>query len=105
MGYLIGDGDQNTNDIVTHMNNLGITNTAAQICAEFSTTNNGITFRDWFLPSKEELYIMYSEGLLAATYWSSTQMNENQSRAIDGGGAYLQQPKDTNQNVRAARTF
>ncbi|MFA7109732.1 MAG: hypothetical protein WC162_11375, partial [Sphaerochaetaceae bacterium] len=32
---------------------------AAKVCAEYSVDIDGITYDDWFLPSKEELNCMY----------------------------------------------
>jgi hypothetical protein len=49
----IGSGFTNTNSIVTNCSSIGI---AAEVC--YSLQLNG--FSDWFLPSKDELNLMYN---------------------------------------------
>lgn len=57
--------------------------------------------KDWFLPSEEELTLMYqnlkNENLGSLTdsyYWSSTQVDENNAKAIDfSNGAVITQSK------------
>lgn len=81
-GSVVGSGNQNTIDIV---NDCPETNTAAYICANLEL--NG--YSDWFLPSKDELNLMYLNlktknlGKFKSTspifteydayYWSSTE--------------------------------
>ena len=72
-GRAIGTGNQNTDDIV---NNCSDSSTAASLC--FDLEING--YNDWFLPSINELYLMYinlhEKGLgrfKESYYWSSTQ--------------------------------
>ena len=62
---------------------------AARICNELQITEGGITYGDWYLPSKEELNLMYqNKATIDATatsnggssfnssfYWSSTEFN------------------------------
>ena len=74
-GTAIGTGLQNTIDIVN--NCTSSTGYAASVCD--SLLLNGYT--DWFLPSKEELHLMYSNLKLFGTgnfsnsaYWSSSEM-------------------------------
>jgi hypothetical protein len=54
-GTSVGDGKRNTQIIAEYLNRIGERNRAAQICAAMNV--NGYT--DWFLPSKEELALMY----------------------------------------------
>jgi hypothetical protein len=72
----VGTGQANTTLIV---GNCATLNTAARIC------NNLIlnTYNDWFLPSKDELNLMFVNlkmnglgGFSDFPYWSSTQANE-----------------------------
>jgi TolB-like protein len=81
----IGSGKRNTQIIVERLRSLGENNRAAQVCAAMDI--NG--YKDWFLPSKDELDLMYTnlrqKGLgsfrttdFGATnwthiYWSSSQ--------------------------------
>jgi TonB-dependent SusC/RagA subfamily outer membrane receptor len=72
-GKTIGTGYQNTTDIVLGCPDEGI---AAKICYELEM--NG--YSDWFLPSIDELFLMYTNlytiglgGFEDCFYWSSTQ--------------------------------
>jgi hypothetical protein len=51
-GTAIGTGNQNTIDIVAECSSPSL---AASICANYSITASGVTYSDWFLPSKDEL--------------------------------------------------
>lgn len=105
-GTTVGTGKQNTNDIINGCITSGI---AARLCRNY----NGGGYSDWFLPSKDELGLMFTElkskgigNFDDTTYWSSSE--ENSSYAHDmyfpyGGPKY--HPKNTNYSVRAARTF
>jgi hypothetical protein len=55
-------------------------NYAARICNELQITENGVTYGDWYLPSKYELNLLYLHkdvvsGLSDYYYWSSTEMD------------------------------
>lgn len=55
-------------------------NFAARACADYSITVNGITYGDWYLPSKYELNLLYLQKNLVGNfgnfkYWSSTEMD------------------------------
>ena len=111
-GTAVGTGEQNTIDIEAGCSDVG---TAADICA--SIVIGGCD--DWFLPSKEELNLMYENlrvfgvgGFSWDWYWSSSEVN--------AFGAWLQgfppgstpntmqynYPKNTSiVRVRAARAF
>jgi hypothetical protein len=72
----IGSGKQNTQIIAGWLQQAGESGRAAQICAGLSI--NGFT--DWFLPSKDELDLMYKNlkhtglgGFGNNIYWSSSQ--------------------------------
>ena len=52
----IGHGQTNTTAM---MNQVGYIGGAAKACNDYSITVNGITYSDWFLPSKDELNQMY----------------------------------------------
>ena len=72
-GTTIGTGKANTVAIVVKMG----TGYAASVCAEKTVTNNDIEYNDWFLPSKDELNLMYTnrsaiDGLVSGWYWSSS---------------------------------
>jgi hypothetical protein len=114
-GIVVGTGNQNTTDI---LNGCSLNYTAAYICANLDL--NGYT--DWYLPSKDELNLIYQnlkkKGLSNFTtrnyqgtllfYWSSTELSnlnawcqefENGWGLQDGGF------KDSWSLVRAIRAF
>ena len=72
----IGTGSSNTDAIIAAQ---GSGSYAAQLCADYSVTVDGITYDDWFLPSKDELNQLYvnSAAIGGFTgifgYWSSTE--------------------------------
>ena len=86
-------------------------NFAAKVCADYSVLVGGVTYGDWYLPSKYELNLLYLqknvvEGFAIDYYWSSTESNS--------GYAYVQNFNYGTQNinvknypfhVRAVRAF
>jgi hypothetical protein len=113
-GLSIGNGKQNTQIIVAALNQRGETGRAAQVCVNLDI--NGFT--DWFLPSRDELNLMYqnlhSNGLgnfSAADYWSSTENSAlngvayawNQSFSYGSQRSTVR--RDTVCSVRAIRSF
>jgi len=79
-GTGIGTGQSNTTIIVTWLNSHSETDCAAQLCD--ALVYGG--YSDWFLPSREELKLMYvnlhSEGVggfASDGYWSSSEDNFN----------------------------
>ena len=74
-GTAVGTGKQNTIDIEAGCTTAG---TAADICANLSLGG----YDDWFLPSKDEMYLMYKNleaygvgGFNGLTYWSSSEFD------------------------------
>ena len=80
-GTAIGTGLANTNAIIASQGGTAGSYTyAAGICADYSVTEGGVTYDDWYLPSKDELYKLYINkaviGSFAGTYyWSSTEFS------------------------------
>jgi len=109
----IGTGKQNTEIIVIWLDLFGGTGKAAQICN--SLIYKG--YNDWFLPSRDELELMYKNlmlngigGFVNDNYWSSSQYYENVSYGINfnnGNVAYGYKNlySDTRYKVRAIRAF
>jgi hypothetical protein len=76
----IGAGKVNTDLIVEQLLSLGETECAAQLCDKLAYRG----FTDWFLPSKDELDLIYKNLRQTnmvkfgtrKTYWSSSQAND-----------------------------
>lgn len=104
----IGSGLQNTNTIITAQ---GVGNYAATVAKNY--TQGG--YKDWFLPSKDELNLIYQNlkvkglgNLNSDFYWSSSEFNVNAAYrqvftnqgGVDAGWKYA-----TNAAVRPVRAF
>jgi hypothetical protein len=83
-GTAIGTGEQNTADIVAQSGNVAATS-AAVYCRELVSGGQS----DWFLPSKDELNLMYTNlhsastplgGFSTLNYWSSSEIVDNAAR-------------------------
>lgn len=101
---VIGSGNGNTNIIVAIQ---GSGSYAAKLC--YDLTLGG--YSDWYLPSIDELNMMYLNreaigGLSSAYYWSSTEVNYINAYILHLSGGYLySQAKNNQHNVRAIRSF
>jgi hypothetical protein len=106
-GTAIGTGRQNTADIVA-IQGPGTTY-AAQLC-------DGLTYggySDWFLPSRDELNLMYTNlyrrgfgGFRPNQYWSSSERGTYYAWHQNfRGGYYFYYKKDLTDLVRAVRAF
>jgi DUF1680 family protein len=112
-GTAVGTGQQNTLDMIAACSEGG---TASQLCATLSV--NGV--RGWYLPSRDELALMY-RNLKAAgigefrdggvadnfTYWASSQQTADMAVHIDFAdlGRQHGDDKDFPRRVRAIRTI
>jgi hypothetical protein len=121
----VGFGKRNTQTIVEHLNQLGETGRAAQLCASLDFDG----FNDWFLPSRDELRVMFNcnfyryvgdgqggrdfrpipIGLSSDTpYWSSSQYGITGNAICmywDTGLRTGKAPKSQVYKVRAVRSF
>jgi DUF1680 family protein len=112
-GTAVGTGKQNTVDMVAACPEP---ETAANLCTNFRL--NGVT--GWFLPSRDELALMYrnlkAPGLGAfpdiravdnVTYWAPSQQTADMAAHIDFADAGRQHgdDKDVPRRVRAIRAF
>ena len=129
-GTAIGTGAQNTIDIVnancTPNSGVSVNSIPANICANLTLGG----FSDWFLPSKDELNLMWtnladSDGngqntgpsdpnnlggfSIQQMYWSSTEQNNADSWSQDFDDGYQDNGNIRNRSnpgrVRAVRTF
>ena len=115
-------GEANTSIIIAAQVAIGDDgNTyAARICNELQVTEGGKTYGDWYLPSKEELNIMYQNkatidataeanggsSFASAFYWSSAESNLNNAwlqNFINGLQGNFN--KGNTLRVRAVRAF
>jgi hypothetical protein len=108
----VGFGKKNTKLIVERLQALGETDKAAQLCAALDVKG----YKDWFLPSKDELDLMHKNlkqkglGEFSNTpYWSSSQYDDDANVAAWGqefiSGYQDWFFKDYNYAVRAIRAF
>jgi hypothetical protein len=115
-------GEANTSIIIAAQVAIGDDGStyAARICNELQVTEGGKTYGDWYLPSKEELNLMYQNkatidatagvnggsGFASAYYWSSTEDGSNGAWRRDfGDGDQFSANKDGTSRVRAVRAF
>ena len=116
-GTAIGDGEDNTEAIVTAYDNNPdvIDGYAAQVCYQLTVTNNDETYNDWFLPSRDELSAIY-ENLQDRTsplgdfedyqYWSSSEEDDYGAFYVYfGDGSTGSFTKLNEVCVRAVRSF
>jgi hypothetical protein len=107
----VGTGKRNTELIIAANRNSGVDN-AAQLCAVYDA--NG--YKDWFLPSKDELALIYTNlkargEFSSGWYWSSSDYSGNNAWAqmfSDGSQTYLGNysgRKNNTYSVRAVRAF
>ncbi len=86
-------------------------NFAAKACADYSVTADGVKYGDWYLPSKYELNLLYSQmdqvSGLSGTYWSSCEYNSTTANAqnFTDGTVIATDKQGTSANVRAVRAF
>jgi len=105
-GTAVGTGEQNTYDILKVCTTDGI---AADVCANLSLGG----YDDWFLPSKDELNLMYTNlkvfgvGGFTFYYWSSSENDANLAcvQDFDNGDQYYNDYKLNPERVRAVRAF
>lgn len=91
----LGTGDSNTEALVKAMGNIVYSKSsgnkqteeyAAKACYDYSVTQDGVIYDDWFLPSRDELNLLYTvlqENDLGNfeknAYWSSSEYNGTNS--------------------------
>jgi hypothetical protein len=108
---IVGSGKKNTQIIIERLKALGETGKAAQLCAGLNI--NGFT--DWFLPSKNELNLMYQNlqvrgmgGFNGNWYWTSSQDNKNKhtwNQYFRGNGDQHLNAKFYTLSIRPIRAF
>jgi len=101
----IGTGSANTDAIIAH---AGQAESAAKTCRDYT----GGGFTDWFLPSKDELNLMYEQKeiirdiSIGGFYWSSSEDSQyNAWFQMFQTGHQLNYPKNSRVGIRAIRAF
>ncbi len=110
----IGKGKSNTEILKSN----GIDNyAAAKACIAYSTTVDDLTYKDWFLPSKDELHELYkakgylpeavAQTLSGGTFWSSSESSDVGAYAenFSDGTQQGYNRSQCNYHVRAIRSF
>ena len=108
-GTAIGTGKANTAAIISAHSSDTADNNAAKACAEYSNNSK----KDWFLPSKDELYEMFNArtqvGISSGSFWSSSQDDDwgddcawKKDFYNPGWSSYY---KNSGSYVRAVRAF
>lgn len=104
---VVGSGKQNTDLIIDA---FGANDSAAKSCANLNVGG----YRDWFMPSSDELYQMYDKlkrlgkgGFTDSNYWSSSQSSGNTYAYCYnfGNGSRSSTTKGNVFYVRAVRSF
>jgi len=101
----VGTGMSNTQAIIRGCSEAG---TAARLCIAY----RGGGKSDWFLPSKDELYLMLKNlkkcvgrGLAGNRFWSSSEYNAELGWGKSFGGSQSGGSKFARDQVRAVRAF
>jgi hypothetical protein len=105
-------GEMNTILITALQTNDNPTgNFAAKVCADYSVISEAITYGDWYLPSKFELGLLFSQknlvgGFKDNYYWSSTEFSSVSAWSQNfSTGIQYNLSKSLPYSVRAIRSF
>ncbi|MCX6306411.1 MAG: hypothetical protein NT040_15720 [Bacteroidetes bacterium] len=107
----VGAGLKNTAIIIANQGPVDGNNFAATLCNEYSVTVDGVTYGDWYLPSKYELNLLYLQktvvgNFTTGTYWSSTEISATQVWVhVFFNGDVYESDKYFIISVRAIRAF
>jgi len=107
----VGAGKANTAIIIANQGYGDGATYAARVCNEYAVTVDGITYSDWYLPSKHELNLLYLQktvvGISVFYYWSSTESFEGIAwgQHFDSGNQNIDDKDDYTALVRAIRAF
>lgn len=107
----VGAGLKNTAIIIANQGPVDGNAFAATVCNEYSVTVGGVTYGDWYLPSKYELNLIYLQkavvgGFASHYYWSSTEYGINNAWFQHfSSGIQYDASKNNEVVVRAVRAF
>jgi hypothetical protein len=107
----VGAGSKNTAIIIANQGSVDGNAFAATLCNEHSVTVAGVTYGDWYLPSKHELNLLYFQKDVVGSfssdyYWSSTEYGTVDAwiQSFNYGYQYFDSKSNTHL-VRAVRAF
>ncbi|MGD0757215.1 MAG: DUF1566 domain-containing protein [Bacteroidales bacterium] len=105
----VGAGKANTAIIIANQGYGYGATYAARICNEYSVTIDGVTYADWYLPSKYELNLLYPQKAVVGgfgSYWSSSEYVDSGAwvQSFIQGNQFVQFKFNT-YYVRAVRSF
>ena len=107
----VGAGLKNTAIIIANQGPVDGNAFAATVCNEYSVTVAGVTYGDWYLPSKHELNLLFINrvavgGFSSGPYWSSSEYDSTNAwyQSFTNGGQN-DGGKNNSAYVRAVRAF
>ena len=107
----VGAGLKNTTIIIANQGSVDGAPFAATVCNEYTVTVGGVTYGDWYLPSKYEINLLYLQkavvgGFSNNLYWTSSEVNDSVAwyDNFENGGQNLDF-KNATHRVRAVRSF
>ena len=108
----VGSGKANTTIIIASQGYGDGASYAARVCNEYWATQNGVTYGDWYLPSKHELNLLYLQksvvgGFADFNYWSSDERAAISAyiQSFDTGSTNFAEKAVSAIYVRAIRAF
>jgi hypothetical protein len=104
----IGTGRSNTNLIIASNTESSPTDYAALICSNYSVVSNGVTYSDWFLPSKDEMLKLYqNKNLIGGLFYDSNNASSKSNWYwTSSGDVFQDRATDVNSsNANNSRSF
>jgi hypothetical protein len=108
----VGAGKANTAIIIAKQGYGDGSTYAARVCNEYTVKVGGVTYGDWYLPSKYELNLLYLQksavgGFGSNYYWSSTEIDEGDawSEYFMNGLQFVGEKFGQSVHIRAVRAF
>jgi uncharacterized repeat protein (TIGR02543 family) len=105
-------GDYYSNATDYHVSNDGTV--AAKVCADYSVEHEGVAYGDWYLPSKDELNLMYVNLMIQGRggfsdcyyYWSSSEYDASDAWVeVFPSGYQYNFSRNNAHRVRPVRAF
>jgi len=111
---MVGSGNKNSEKITILQGDK--VQYAAKLCLDFTVTESGVVYSDWYLPSKQELNLLYKQktviggfNITSGIYWSSTESSTTPGTSAWEQefrfGAQYEDDKDLPNQVRCIRKF